>query len=122
MIEFTQSDRKYVFVLDTGSEQSVLIKESIDDFVYTPLNQTGSIYGIEGNIQETPLVAAKFFCKKQDYVDIFHVHDGQKMMALLGKDEVKITGILGNTFFSRYRCYFDYNHYKLITYGHGIKR
>lgn len=122
MVVFNQGDRKYVFLIDTGAEQSVLIKESIDDFVYSPLDHKGILYGIEGDLLETDIVAAKIFCKNQNYIEVFNVHEGQKMVALLGNDEVQITGILGNTFLSRYHCIIDYNHYKIITYGKGIRK
>ena len=48
IVTFKQGDKKFNFLLDTGASESVINANNVKDFVITPLEGSGTSFGIDG--------------------------------------------------------------------------
>ncbi|MCM1223155.1 MAG: retropepsin-like domain-containing protein [Lachnospiraceae bacterium] len=100
------------FLIDTGSTHNVLF-----DFVYEHfkdefrlLENTNSLFGIEGNKQEVFTVEATFCIGEQDFTSVFSVMNASKAIAQVQEETgVQIHGILGIPFLMENEWILDFN-------------
>lgn len=110
IITFTQGERKYNFILDTGSTLSVINEEAIRSINHITLDKKGSNYGCEGNIVSTDFVKIHIEYKNNIFEEEFQVVNLSKAFENIYNDyKVNIVGILGNSFFTRYKYILDFD-------------
>lgn len=115
IITFINNDKKVNFLLDTGATTSIIDKNVLHDLKYDELSKIGDIYGMEGNIQETPFIAMSLIYKDKIYEDEFQVVDMSGPFGNLKADYgVNIHGVLSSTFFQKYKYILDFE--ELVAY------
>ena len=117
VVTFRQDGKdKFNFLLDTGSSLSVINESILNIIKHTDLECTSSVYGMEGNSVETSLVSIPLKYKDTDYVENFQVVDMSAAFDKVKKENgVTIHGILGNSFFVKYKYVLDFK--ELIAYS-----
>ncbi len=109
IITFFQGENKYHFILDTGAALSVVNEGAIKNFSYESLPKKGSNYGIDGNILNTSFIKAHIEYKDNKFEEEFQVLDLTSAFNNIKQDYgVTVTGILGNSFFTKYRYILDF--------------
>ena len=98
IVTFRNNDKKFNFLLDTGATNSVINKSALADMVSNPTGKKDTIYGSDGNREE---VYAKDLDAAFGNLKVSH--------------GVNLHGILGNSFFQRYRYVIDFD--KLVAYS-----
>ena len=116
VITFYQGKNKFNFLFDTGATNSVIDNRMLPNIKHTLIeNATCEVYGIEGNVQTVNFVTIQFE-RELDYSDDFQVVDMSAAFdQVKAETGVTISGILGNTFFQKYKYVLDYN--KMVCYS-----
>ena len=110
IITFTQGERKYNFILDTGSTLSVINEGALRCIDYVTLDKKGSNYGCEGNIVPTNFIKMNIEYKSNIFEEEFQIVDLNKAFENIRNDyKVNVVGILGNSFFTRYKYILDFD-------------
>ena len=116
VITFYNDNKKFNFLLDTGATISVIDSNVLDRFTHTELDYTGTLYGMEGNKQDVSYVRAQLDYKNKSYEEDFQVADlSAAFSQLKSTSGVTLSGILGNSFFTKYQYVLDFN--SLIAYS-----
>ena len=109
IVTFKQGKTKFNCLLDTGATKSVIVPTMLDILKYADNNNTGTIFGMEGNIIDTKYVNIDFKHKNKEYTEEFQVVDMSNAFEALKNDTgVTIHGIIGGSFFAKYGYVIDY--------------
>lgn len=116
IITFKQNDKKFNFILDTGSVYSVINKTMLRRFTHSKSQKgTATCCGVEGNTVEAPFIEATVVYRDIEFTDDFQVMDMSKAFEQLKSSYgVNIHGILGAGFMNKYKYVIDFD--KLIAY------
>lgn len=112
IIPFTHNDLKLNFLLDTGSTDSVINQGILEQCKCERSQNKTRIMGMEGN----PVLVNKVYLDiaRNDiqFREEFQVVDMSRAFAELKQATgVSVHGILGNTFFTRYKAVLDFDNY-----------
>lgn len=108
VITFMQGKNKFNFLFDTGATNSVINHSVLSTLDHTELNTQCEVYGIEGSIQTVKFVNIKFE-RDLKYEDDFQAVDMSSAFdQVKAETGVTVHGILGNTFFQKYKYIIDY--------------
>jgi hypothetical protein len=115
VITLFQNNKKFNFLLDTGSEGSVLNSIHLNNVENTPIKDKQMlIYGVGGTVEAFYVSAT--FTKNQDYDIEFMVADiSEALNTVKSETGVTIHGIIGNNFFEKYKYVIDYK--SMIAYS-----
>lgn len=115
IITFYNNGRKLNFILDTGSNRSVLNIRELGNCVYQKLNSTNELLGMDGIPREVENISLILSYNKREYAEVFQAVDISSALDGYKKESgVNVHGILGNTFFLKYRYILDFN--DLVAY------
>lgn len=115
IITFYNNGRKLNFILDTGSNRSVLNIRELGNCVYQKLNSTNELLGMDGIPREVENISLILSYNKREYAEVFQAVDISSALDSYKKESgVNVHGILGNTFFLKYRYILDFN--DLVAY------
>lgn len=116
IITFYSGGDKVNFLLDTGASESIIDSTVIKKLHYDSLDKKGTIFGMEGNVQETEYVKLSFDYKGHFYSDEFQVVDmSASFSKVKAETGVTLSGILGSKFFTKYKYVLDFD--ELIAYS-----
>lgn len=116
VITFYNDGKKFNFLLDTGATMSVIDSNVLDNFSHKKLDDTGTIYGMEGNKIDVSYVRALLEYKGMNYEEDFQVVDmSTAFNQVKAESGVTLSGILGSLFFRRYQYILDFE--SLIAYS-----
>lgn len=97
------------FLLDTGANVSVIDTNILSKLKYIKEDSISEVFGIEGNKQSVETVSIEFNKGTQSYKDIFQVMDMSAPFRFVEIESgIKIHGILGNEFLSKYGYILDF--------------
>lgn len=115
VITFNQGKKKFNFLFDTGATTSVINSSVLEKIKYTELEgYQCEVYGMEGNAQQVNMVTINFK-RDLEFSDDFQVIDMSSAFdSVKAETGVTISGILGNTFFQKYKYIIDYE--QMIVY------
>lgn len=115
VITFNQGKKKFNFLFDTGATTSVINSSVLEKIKYTELEgYQCEVYGMEGNAQQVNMVTINFK-RDLEFSDDFQVIDMSSAFdSVKAETGVTISGILGNTFFQKYKYVIDYE--QMIVY------
>lgn len=113
IVTFYQGDKKYNFLLDTGSTMNIIDKGSKLEYVLE--KEQSTITGVNGTSVEASYAKVNLFYKQKEFITTVQVTDMAEAFSFV-KQETGITlhGILGNNFFTEYGYILDY--YNMIAY------
>lgn len=110
VVTFCHGNKKLHFLLDTGSNNSIISSNCIKGIQYTKTNVNMQLCGNEGHNQ-TITEVIHFNIKHNNYIydDDFQVVDMSAPFKAIKKETgVTVHGILGNAFFSKYKYILDF--------------
>lgn len=116
-----ESNQRVNFILDSASNVSHINESDLALFDYKNTQDTQSIMGIEGNLQDVGKVVLKFSYKNNNFEaeacksDLSRTFNNfsEEIKRLYGTD-IKVVGLLGNDFLTKYGYVLDFN--DLIVY------
>ena len=116
VITFKQGKNKFNFLFDTGATNSVINSPVLSTIKHTKHEgMTCEVYGMEGTVQQADFVNIQFE-RELKYEDNFQVVDmSVAFEQVKAETGVTVHGIIGNTFFQRYKYIIDYN--AMIAYS-----
>ena len=116
IITFYNEDSKFNFLLDTGSSTSVVNQSALDTFNHEETGKVGELFGMEGNKQSLTYVKAILRYKDAEYPEEFQVADlSQAFDHIKQEYGVTLHGIIGNSFFQKYKYVLDFS--ELVAYS-----
>lgn len=109
IITFKHKDNKLNFLLDTGASSSVINKSALEFLDYKTIDKKNYVYGSEGNKFVEEFIEMTITYKDKEYTEEFIQSDLDKAFDNLKKDfGVNLVGILGNSFFQKYKYIIDF--------------
>lgn len=110
IITFMNNGKKLNFLLDTGASYSSLNEAALEGLSYISTEESGGHFGIDGTIKQAGYVKMSVDYKNQSYEDEFQVVDLSIAFGNIKQDfGVTLHGILGNTFFQKYKYVLDFS-------------
>ena len=113
IITFENNNKKYNFLLDTGSNCSVLHNDHTKDMngVYT--GNVTNLCGLDGIDREVHFYKVQLMYGDKELIEEFQVTDLSAPFESIKKEfGVTLHGILGNSFFTKYKSIIDFNNLK----------
>ena len=104
IITLSNNNKLFHFLIDSGASISVVDALALKDLEYTKLTAEGTVYGVDGNEIPVEYVNMKLSYGRNEYSDDFQVTRIHAFDNLLEANNVKISGILGNSFLNNYNC------------------
>ena len=115
VITFINNNVKLNFLLDTGSNNSIINKSILNTLDYKELNGTSNIIGVEGNNIKNSICEMKVGYKDYVFDTTFNVADLDAPFNVIKQENgVQLHGILGSLFFQKYKYVLDFQ--SLIAY------
>lgn len=116
VVTFYNEGKKFNFLLDTGATLSVIDSNILNNFPHEKKENTGVIFGMEGNKIDVSYINASLMYRDKIYEEEFQVVDmAAPFNEVKAESGVTLSGILGNSFFKKYQYILDFN--SLIAYS-----
>ena len=113
VVTFYQGEKKINFLLDTGSNKSLINSSVIKDLSYVPIKSDSTMFGVEGNYTKVEVAVISLFYNNIEYANDFMIADLDKPFSNIKQESgVTIHGILGNNFFKRNKSILDFEELK----------
>lgn len=114
VIVFTQNNKKFKFLIDTGSNVSyVNIKSKLKT---TPLEQSESFMGAEGTYIDCTLGNIKLQYKDKEYEHTVRLADLSAAFDNVKKESnIELSGIIGNDFMEKYKYCIDFKEFVVYS-------
>lgn len=116
VITFYVNNRKLHFLLDTGSNNSVINKGVIETITHKKSEKQGQIYGIDGIVHDINYADIKLTYRDKEYEEEFQIVDLEDSFNRI-KEEFGVTlhGIIGSMFMEKYKYVLDFK--EMIAYS-----
>lgn len=116
IVTFKQGEKKLNFLLDTGATNSVINKSVVDEFEFVPTKFKDTIYGADGNSDHVDIVEMTITYKEKQFTDLFYSWDLDGAFGnLKQKYGVNLHGVIGSSFFQKYKYVIDFD--ELVAYS-----
>lgn len=116
VVTFFQGDKKFNFLLDTGSNNCVIDKKVLRKIDHKMTDIHGTLFGMEGNTSNTGVCLITLTFNKKDYTYGYLIKDMGRSFNLIKKETgVTLHGVLGAGFFNEFKYILDFD--KLIAYS-----
>lgn len=116
VVTFYQGNKKINLLLDTGSNNCVIDKSFLKTIDHKMLDYSTSIFGLEGNPNETGVCSIKMSYKNRDYEYPYVIQDLSAAFNSIKKETgVTVHGMLGSKFFNEFKYVLDFD--ELIAYS-----
>ncbi len=114
IVTFYQGDKKYNFLLDTGSTMNILDSNSTLEYKVVD-EEGGTITGVGKESVTASYAEVSLFYKQKEFSTMMQVTDMKETFDFVkGETGVTLHGILGNNFFIEYEYVLDY--YNMVAY------
>lgn len=115
IITMYSGNKKLNFLLDTGSNNSVINSSELINITYAPVNAVIDTVGLNGTVEQSPICEIDLYYKKNKFLEEFVVIDMNESFASIKKENgVILHGILGSKFLEKYKYVLDFK--ELIAY------
>lgn len=117
IVTFVNNGKKLNFLLDTGATYSSINEAALEGLSYEKTEERGFRIGIEGNVQENRgYIRMNVDYRSQSYEEAFQVVDLSQAFGVIKQEcGINLHGILGNTFFQKYRYVLNFD--ELVAYS-----
>lgn len=113
IVTFESNNKKYNFLLDTGSNCSVLHHDYVKDMSGKYTGEVTNLCGLDGIDREVKFYKATLIYLDKELTEEFQITDLSVPFDSIKKEfGVTLHGILGNSFFTAYRSIIDFNKLK----------
>lgn len=115
IVTFEINDKRYNFILDTGSDTNIIDKR-VADRLNLKSDKDSSVCGMDGNYVKTGETTVSLVYKERMFTDRFLIHDMSTVFDNIKREQgVSVHGILSSHFFRKYEYMLDFQ--KLIAYS-----
>lgn len=117
IVTFMNNGKKLNFLLDTGATYSSINEAALEVLSYEKTEERGFGIGIEGSVQENRgYIRMNVDYRSQSYEEDFQVVDLSQAFGVVKQEcGINLHGILGNTFFQKYRYVLNFD--ELVAYS-----
>ena len=117
VVTLYQGDKRFNFLLDTGSNDSIIDKNIINEIEHSVIEGLQSnLIGLEGNLQKTEICSIELSYKDEKYKHEYLICDMKDAFGHIKKTSgVTLHGIIGSKFFNKFRYVLDFA--ELIAYS-----
>lgn len=116
VVTLYQGEKKFNFLLDTGSNNSIIDGNILNQIEHTKCEEKSSVYGMEGNKQEVSICEIELSYKDMHYRYAYLVCDMKNAFDSIKQDTgVNLHGIIGSRFFNKFKYVLDFD--ELIAYS-----
>ena len=113
IVTFTQGEEKLNFLLDTGSNKSLINASVVNKLNHIPLKSDSTMFGVEGNYIKVEVAVISIFYNGEEYANDFIISDLDKPFTNIKNESgVTVHGILGNNFFIRNKSILNFEEMK----------
>ena len=113
IVTFTQGNEKLNFLLDTGSNKSLINASIVNKLNHIPLKSDSTMFGVDGNYTKVEMTVISIFYKGEEYANDFMISDLDKPFSNIKRESgVTIHGILDNNFFVRNKSILNFEEMK----------
>lgn len=110
IVTFTSNNHKFNFLVDTGSNCSVIHSKCVKKLNGEYTGEATTLAGLDGIDREVRFFKAKFIYDNKELIENFQETDLSKPFESIKKEMgVTLHGILGNSFFTKYKSIIDFN-------------
>jgi predicted aspartyl protease len=116
IITLYQGEKKFNFLLDTGSNNSIIDSNILDQIERKIINERSSLFGMEGNVKEVSMCKIVLSYKDKEYEYKYLIQDMKAPFDnIKNSTGVTLHGIIGSNFFNEYKYILDFN--SLVAYS-----
>lgn len=116
IVTLSQGDKKFNFLLDTGSNNSIIDKSALPHIEHTLTDMTSNVFGVEGKPVETNICIITLSFNSLEYTFEYVINDMSDAFKIIKKDTgVTLHGIIGSKFFNKFKYVLDFD--ELIAYS-----
>ena len=115
VMSFQNNGKMLNFLVDSGSSNSLIDRNVLDEYTYETLEDILSVYGMDG-IKSTCEKCRMNFTNSEnkEFEETFIIQDLSAAFGYLkNEDSTVIHGILGTSFFSKYKYVIDFKNYQV---------
>lgn len=116
IITLYQGEKKFNFLLDTGSNNSIIDSNILDQIERKIINERSSLFGMEGNVKEVSMCKIVLSYKDKEYEYKYLIQDMKAPFDnIKNSTGVTLHGIIGSNFFNEYKYVLDFS--ELVAYS-----
>ena len=116
VITLYQGDKKFNFLLDTGSTDSIIDSNILKDTDYKVKNTVSNLFGMEGQTKQVKSCEITLYFGNKGYTYDYLINDmSQAFEQIKDSTGVNLHGIIGSKFFNKFRYVLDFA--ELIAYS-----
>lgn len=116
VISLYQGDKSFNFLLDTGSNDSIIDSNILSKITYTLSDKKSTLYGMEGNPEDVTFCDITLSYKGNDFPYTYIIRDMSAAFSnIKAETGVTLHGMIGSKFFNAYKYVLDFE--KLIAYS-----
>lgn len=116
IVTFKQGDKKFNFILDSGSVCCVVNSVILSEFEYKEYSKEYHVVGIGGEIVHVPSCQIALSYRNSIYEHQYAIRDLTQVFKTIKEDSgVNLHGILGTDFFTKFKYVLDFD--ELIAYS-----
>lgn len=116
VITLAQGNKKFNFLLDTGSNDSIIDKNILEQIEHEPLEEKSNLFGLEGKKREVGMCNITLWYKDTSYAFAYVIHDMKEPFDNIKKETgVTLHGLIGSKFFNEYKYVLDFA--ELVAYS-----
>lgn len=116
IITLYQGNNKFNFLLDTGSNNSIIDKNILDQIDHKIINERSNLFGMEGRVQEVSMCKIVLSYKEKEYEYKYLIQDMKAPFDnIKNTTGVTLHGIIGSNFFNEYKYVLDFS--ELVAYS-----
>lgn len=116
VITLYQGDKKFNFLLDTGSTDSIIDSNILKEIDYKVKNTVSNLFGMEGQTKQVKSCEITLYFGNKGYTYNYLINDmSQAFGQIKDSTGVNLHGIIGSKFFNKFRYVLDFA--ELIAYS-----
>jgi len=116
IVTLYQGDSNFNFLLDTGSNDSIIDSNILSKIEHEMLDKESSLYGMEGNCQTVKRCNISLSYGETDFPYEYLICDMKEAFGRIKKETgVILHGIIGSKFFNEYKYILDFE--SLVAYS-----
>ena len=116
VITLYQGDKKFNFLLDTGSTDSIIDSNILKEIDYKVKNTVSNLFGMEGQTKQVKSCEITLYFGNKGYTYNYLINDmSQAFGQIKDSTGVNLHGIIGSKFFNKFKYILDFD--ELIAYS-----
>lgn len=116
VITLYQGEKKFNFLLDTGSTDSIIDENIVKEIEYKPIDMKANLFGMEGNTKTVHACEITLYFNENGYTYDYLINDmSQAFKQIKDTTGVTLHGIIGSKFFNKFKYVLDFD--ELIAYS-----